>query len=248
MSLEAKPPLSESFPRVEVFRNAPVVEAICWLEFPTLDNLEDTLLLLGDDLGESFLRPEKWSGGIATTGLERRVGRSGYVFKSTDEAHRIRLQRTRFSFHRLPPYADWSDLEAGARAAWEHFVRRYEPEYISRFGLRYLNRIVTPPVRDLADYVTFVPSIPAVIDTGYGEYLMRLVLRDDTVPGTAEIMQLARSVPGGHHQMTFDIEVGGEREYSTDDPELWAHMCRLRDYKNRIFFSSITDECRELFR
>jgi uncharacterized protein (TIGR04255 family) len=234
---------------VEVFPNAPVVEAILWLEFPPLDNLEDTLPLLAKDLGEGFLPPEERAVRVPATRKLRSVNasRAGYVFESRDREHLLRVERTSFSYHRLRPYRDWSDLASGARRAWAIFVRRYEPEVVSSMGLRYLNHFKLPPHEDLARYLVLLPNVPRNIDTGCEEYLLRLVLQDNSVPAVAEVTQLSNS--RDRQGVTFDIEVSSEsREYPPGEDSLWGQIDRLREYKNKLFFSSITEECRKLFR
>jgi uncharacterized protein (TIGR04255 family) len=222
---------------VEVFPRAPVVEAILSFRYPLLDNLQDSIQLLAKDIVEEYPHVEKRD--------------SGYRFKSADGRHVIRLSKTAFSFHRLQPYSQWRDLAAGAQTAWASVRRRYEPEYVAGVSLRYLNKIPLPlpPGGDMADFITLCPQVPASIDTGFSEYLLRLVLEDLTVPARAEITQIVGAEKAQPWTLNFDIDVtSDDEEYAPDSAELWEQVARLREYKNRLFFSSITDKCRELFR
>lgn len=237
--------------RFEMFARAPVVEAILSFRFPPLDNLADTVQAFAADLKDRFTEftvvPESTS--TLAIQLAQKAGQEkGFRFRSVDGRHVIRLTRTSFSFHRLAPYGEWADLAAGASVAWDCVRHRYEPEYVISASLRYLNEIPIRPMQDLAEYIVLCPNIPASIDTGFSDYLLRLSLNDRSVPARAEITQLAnlRSSPP---MLTFDVEVtSDEGESDPGSSLLWEQVHRLRDYKNRIFFASITERSRELFR
>ncbi len=47
--------------------------------------------------------------------------------------------------------------------------------------------------------------------------------------------------------IVFDIDAYLVKEQNPDSPEFWEAFNDLRGLKNRIFFASITDKCRELF-
>lgn len=229
---------------VEVFPRAPIVEAILSFHFPVLDDdLQSSIGGLTGDWADVYphvevlerlrpLRPEK-----------------GYRFKSADGQRVLRLTTTSFSFHRLRPYSEWRDLAAGAQAAWARVCERYRPEYVRAVSLRYLNKIPLERGSDMAEYIRLCPTIPASIDTGFSDYLLRLVLQDMKVPARAEITQVATVQGADPPSLAFDIDVISDAtEFAPASPQLWERVARLRDYKNRLFFSSITEKCKELFR
>jgi uncharacterized protein (TIGR04255 family) len=187
---------------VEVFPRAPVVEAILSFRFPPLDDLTYTLPLLTADLASSF--PEMEVTAAARPGRGRD---QAFRFKSEDGRSVLRLTRTSFSFHRLRPYSEWQDLAAGAQTGWEHVCRRYNPEFVNSVSLRYLNHIPLPLGSDMAEYITLCPNVPPSIDTGFSDYLLRLVLLDSVVPARAEITQIAGKGDGSGLALTFDIDV-----------------------------------------
>lgn len=235
-------------PVVETFAHAPVVEAILSFRFPPLDDNEYTIPHLKADLGDRFPVIDE-VGGAAGNPAVRRAGKGGFRLRSADGRNVIRLTSTSFSFHRLEPYTNWEDLALGAKAVWDTVRRRYQPEFINSVSLRYLNKILLPGEGDMEEYITLCPRVPESIDTGFSDYLLRLVLLDKMVPARAEITQIA--LMGAHPPLTlaFDIDVTSDhREFPPDSDQLWEQVGRLRHYKNRLFFSSITDRCRELFR
>jgi uncharacterized protein (TIGR04255 family) len=234
-------------PVVEIFARAPVVEAILSFRFPALDDVTYTIPHLKADLGGDFPMVDEI---VDVTGpAARRGAKGGFRLRSEDGRNVIRLARTSFSYHRLQPYTKWEDLALGAKAVWSAFRRRYEPEFISSVSLRYLNKILLPPECDMEDYITLCPRVPNSIDTGFSDYLLRLVLLDKMVPARAEITQVAGMSESPPRTLAFDIDVTSDHmDFLPDSDQLWEQVGRLRDYKNRLFFSSITDRCRELFR
>jgi len=46
----------------------------------------------------------------------------------------------------------------------------------------------------------------------------------------------------------LDIDVFQETLSSADEPEIWERFKRLRVFKNDIFFQSITEKTKELFK
>jgi uncharacterized protein (TIGR04255 family) len=229
---------------VEVFPRAPVVEAILSFRFPLLDDLQYGIPLLSGDLKDTYPHVES-----VDTPRGHRQGDKAFRFKSEDGKHVVRLTRNSFSFHRLRPYSEWRDLADGAQAAWLSVCRRYEPEYVHTVSLRYLNKIPLVPSTDMADYIRLCPNIPPSIDTGFSDYLLRLVLLDAGVPARAEITQIAERTELPPRTLAFDIDVITDgQEFLPTSPRLWEQVARLREYKNRLFFASITEKCRELFR
>jgi uncharacterized protein (TIGR04255 family) len=48
--------------------------------------------------------------------------------------------------------------------------------------------------------------------------------------------------------LIFDVSVVHEANYSSEDPIIWDIFEKLREFKNEVFFNSITDKTREFFR
>ena len=174
----------------------------------------------------------------------------GYAFRSEDGRQVVRVTRRGLSFHRLKPYVDWGHFESAVRFVWCEFVNYFGPEYVSRLRVRYLNRIEVPhSFTRWEEFLRLYPLVPDRIDTGLSGYLMRLVLQDLSVPAIAHITHAVEADPElPYIPMIFDIDVRREAEVPTAGPTLWAAIHAMREYKDRLFFESITEEMKELFR
>lgn len=244
---------------VEVFPRAPIEEAILALEFPTaLDDLSLSAEHFHNAIRDAFPErsdiPEQQGRSPVT---RRNFGRlsgitrdQGCRFQSADGRDVVQITRTSFSFHRLHPYLDWGHFEAVVQPVWRAFVGYFDPEAISNLRLRYLNRIEVPlPFRDLQEYLLMYPEIPRAVDTGFTGYLMRLSLIDSSVPATAHVTQSTDFEFGrGVLPVVFDIEVRRQGEVPREGDVFWGAVRGLRDYKNRLFFESLTERARDLFR
>lgn len=239
-------------PVVEVFPRAPIVEAILSLE---LDHLDD-LLVSAEEFWQAVkkelpIREQIGGPARATHSPGRLESRfTGYRFESEDGLHVVQVSRRAFSFHRMRPYQDWTQFSATARYFWEAFVARLGRGRISNIHLRYLNRIEIPlPFEYLQDYLSLYPKVPKGIDTGSSGFLMRLALADPSVPAFAHVTQRSEHEPEhGVVPIVFDIDVSRVGDFRVDDEALWMSIEALRDYKNRLFFESITEQTRNLFR
>jgi uncharacterized protein (TIGR04255 family) len=174
----------------------------------------------------------------------------GYSFRSEDGLQVVRVTRRGLSFHRLKPYLDWGHFESAVQFVWREFVSYFGPEYVSRLRVRYLNRIEVPhSFARLEEFLRLYPSVPDPIDTGLSGYLMRLVLQDESVPAVAHITHAVEAdLALPYIPMIFDIDVRREGELSTAGPTLWEAIHAMREYKDRLFFESITEDMKELFR
>ena len=237
---------------VEVFPRAPIVEAILSLEVNPLDDLFGAVDKFWQAVGQELPVRERIGGPARALNPSGRLQSqsTAYRFASEDGLHVVQVSRAAFAFHRMRPYQDWARFSATAKHFWEVFAAHFRPERVSDIHLRYLNRIEIPmPLGALPDYLSLHPRVPEGIDTGSSGYLMRVSLSDASVPALAYVTQRSEYDPErGMFPVVFDIDVSRVGDFTVDDEELWLSIERLRDYKNRLFFESITERTRDLFR
>lgn len=232
-------------PNVETFPNAPIVEAILSIEVNYLQDLVTPVEAFSrENCGLLPVREEITSGSVS----ER--GPGGYRFSSADGLQVLQITRRSFSFHRLRPYSDWERFAGDAHRLWREYLGHFTPETVRGANLRYLNRIDIPAsFANLRDYISLLATLPAGLETSLSGYLLRLSLADESIPAAAYVTQrIQPETTGGVLPLVFDIDVRSELDLGIRDDSLWRVLEQLRDYKNRLFFSSITDAARDLFR
>lgn len=241
-----------NMPAVEVFPRAPIVEAILSLEVNPVDDLFGAVEEFRQAVGKELPVRERIGGPARALNPSGRLQSptTAYRFASEDGLHVVQISERVFSFHRMRPYQDWDRFSATAKQFWETFAAHFRPERVSDIHLRYLNRIEIPmPLAALPNYLSLYPKVPEGIDTGSSGYLLRVSLSDPSVPALAYVTQRSEYDPvHGMVPVVFDIDVSRVCDFTVADEELWLSIERLRDYKNRLFFESITEETRALFR
>lgn len=177
-------------------------------------------------------------------------GLDGFLCQTSDDRQAVQFRRDGFTFSRLHPYEGWDKAYAEARRLWRLYVERCHPQVVTRVALRFINGIEIPAQEfDLADYFTTAPQAP-LGTTGVMEgFLSRVVVaypRDDA----RAIITLAPAPvsPPGASRFLLDIDAFSEVKLGAEDPRMEHILHRLREIKNEIFFSSLTEKAKELFR
>lgn len=177
-------------------------------------------------------------------------GPDGYLLVSSDERQLVQARLDGFTFNRLKPYDKWETFRGEAKQLWQHYIGIASPQRITRLALRYINRIEIPlPIRDLRDYILTTPEIAPELPQSLENFFMRIVIRDPNSQAVAimtltiEQIKDAKVLP-----LIFDIDVFREAVFDSQNNEIWNTMEKLREYKNTIFFKSVTEKTKELFR
>ncbi len=243
----------------EHFRNAPVSEAILDIrvKLPASVTLEE---LAAVQVGIKDRFPNRqdrlsWEG-VVSLGPDAKVamqqkssGPDGYQFHSADGRRTLQVRFDGMTFILLRPYGSWVDFRDEAHDLWDLYSKSLKPEAITRLALRYINRIEIPStVSDFKEYFRTTPEIAQGLPQGLAGFLMRLLVPMEPYKCMAIITETILPVDGRFLPFILDIDVFDENPLSSGTPAIWEVMDRLRDCKNDIFFESITEATKELFR
>ncbi len=178
------------------------------------------------------------------------LGLQGFFFRSADELTIAQFRTDGFTLNRLRPYTSWGELLPMGQQLWRIYVSVARPEAIARLALRYINHIALPPAQiDLDDYMTTAPKIPPDLPQYLGGFLTKILLQDPVSGLAANISQsLDLNALERLATVILDIDAHKTVEYSPDDSRITETLQQLHDFKNQIFFSSVTDKTLELFK
>ena len=182
--------------------------------------------------------------------VQQSGGPDGYLFTSQDGKQIVQARLDGFTFNRLKPYESWQALRDEARELWRGYVRTASPEAVTRIALRYINRIEIPlPMRDFKDYILTTPEIAPQLPQGLNSFLMRLVIQEPKMQAYAIVTQTMEPIDSTSSKLPliFDIDVFRNESFEIDSSAMWSAFEILREFKNTIFFNSITDRAKELF-
>ena len=241
----------------ETFRNAPIVEATIDLTARHRPVLKVADLDRYGALGASAFpkhdrrRPLVTS---LTTGEDSpglKSSRSDVVeFRSDDDKYIAQVRRDGFAFTRLSPYTSWNDFSEQTLSAWSIYASTFNPKHVTNISLRYFNRIVLPNAVRVKDYfrtrVIFPSSLPQNVIDNFFAFTLAPVR---SMRGSVSFF-IDHSSPGSDDiRVVFNIIVDTplNLELKTN-AEILRTLNKLRAFKNKIFFQSITEQLKERFR
>jgi uncharacterized protein (TIGR04255 family) len=241
------------------FPKAPIKEAVLDLraELPPTVRL-DRLSTFQERIRERY--PQKrerkhWEAtlGFNEGGLQTPVskgGIDGFLFSSSDGLNTVQARLDGFTFNRLHPYDRWETFRDEAKGLWEHYLQVATPTAVKRLALRYINRLELPlPFKDFKEYILTTPEISPALPQGLKTFFMRLEIPHESYQAVAIITETMEA-PSSTLRLPviLDIDVIRETTVSPSSSEIWQVFEQLRDFKNEIFFNSITEKAKELFR
>jgi uncharacterized protein (TIGR04255 family) len=246
----------------ETFPNAPITEALINVRATfghgvKMEQLEAVTKRLSGHLPQIEGRTKhnfevKVEAGKLTSDTRAQAEPIGFVQFSETRDRAVQVLIDGFTFSKMKPYENWNALRDEARSHWEVYRELTGPSSVVRLAVRYINRIELPlPLTDFQEYVLTGPKIADGIPQGIIEFLERVVIpnKEDpkmmaVVTSTMErIAQDAKVLP-----YIFDIDAFKAIDLKPDSDDIWAQLEALRDYKNLIFFESMADKAKELFR
>jgi len=175
----------------------------------------------------------------------------GYIFTSADKKQVFQARIDGFTFNRLKPYDRWETFREEAQRVWHLFRNLISPEIV-RVGLRYINKFDIPlfpqPLRDFNEYLTAAPIVPEGLPQGVSSFLTRVVIQNQEIDAAAIITQAFEQIIDPKFiPIILDIDAFKQKDRIGEE-EAWQAIEELRLFKNKIFFSSITEKTKELFK
>ncbi|MBI5056130.1 MAG: TIGR04255 family protein [Nitrospirae bacterium] len=173
----------------------------------------------------------------------------GYMFYSADQKQILQTRLDGFTFSRLKPYETWESFRDEAHRLWQIYRDVVSPE-ITRVALRYINKIEIPlPIKDFGDYLTAAPIVPEELPQDVSSFLTRIVIHEQAIDAAAIITQAFEQIVNPKIlPVILDIDVFRQKSEGINEDDAWSTIEQLRDFKNNIFFKSITPKAKELFQ
>ena len=178
------------------------------------------------------------------------IGQSvvGYRYTSEDGRRVAQFRTDVFTFSHLEPYDTWEEMKEEAVRLWEIYAAAVSPDPITRMGTRYINVLKLPFNTELKEYLTAPPTIPEGLNQELSSFLTRVEIRDPTIGAHGILTQALEGVHENYAPIVLDIDVFITRQFDPQGQEFWNSLDQLRDFKNTVFFESITEKSMELFQ
>lgn len=240
------------------FRNAPITEALIDLrcELPPETDLT-VLARYQDDIRDRFPdRRDRTAWQVEFLGgqpeqIRSSGGQDGYLFESPVEKKVVQARLDGFTFSKLKPYDNWVAFRDEAFELWRHYVDVARPKRVTRIAVRYINSINVPlPFQDFKEYILTVPEIAPSVNQLLGTFFMRLVIPYPEAEAVAIVTEAMEPVSENSQvaPLVFDIDAFREVDLDRDSDTVWQSLDALRQLKNEIFFNSLTNKAKDLFK
>lgn len=241
-----------------ILKNAPIKEALVDIRVKLPANLEVNKIesihnLISDSYPEKQIQ-KKLEAQLKVTEKEpfktSDVKIYGYRFLSSDKKQIIQARVNGFTLSKLKPYIKWEQLRDEARRLWKLYFNITSPELITRVALRYINNLNIPmPIKDFGDYLTAPPLVPQELPQGVSSFLTRVVISEPSIGATAIITHaLEPSANPKVLPIILDIDVFRNVERGMEEKDIWKTIEQLHIFKNKIFFNSITEKLKEIYK
>jgi uncharacterized protein (TIGR04255 family) len=242
----------------EVYRNAPIIEAILEIKIRAAEPVSlETLHLVRDPAypevqKRPFQLQLRIEGGDSPeeSTSEQLNTPLGYFLRSTDEKQVFQARLDGFTFNRLAPYDRWESFSAEARRLWNIYRSNVLVEQVELAALTYMNEISVPFNQDIEDYLNAYVHVP----TGLPQQGMNFAFSYQSSLENNALLTIACGVGPkrreGYATIGLFIQayksLKDETELSEDS--LWSVFEELRMAKSSAFEACITDKVREMIR
>jgi uncharacterized protein (TIGR04255 family) len=238
--------------------HAPIKEAIIDCRVKAPDGFKPLeFRSLKDEIGSDYPRIDEQFGFEGQLRVEkgqlsqsaRQTGLMGVIFRSTSGENVAQFRIDGFTFSRLKPYTSWESIFPEAFRLWKLYANKMVPEFITRIAVRYINELRIPiQFGDFSEYLSSPPIVPPDLPRQIAGFLTRIVIPASEFGAEATITQaMVGPADPDFVNIILDIDVHRSRQYEIADERIGSEFEELRQLKNRIFFSSITEKTARLF-
>jgi uncharacterized protein (TIGR04255 family) len=175
----------------------------------------------------------------------------GFEFHSVDVRQIVQFRNDGFTFSRFSPYTSWADIRSEVSKLWSIYNNAVHP-VITRVATRYINRINIPgPDCCFEDYLSAPPVVPKNLPQGIVGFINKIKIFEPEINAIAIITQdfepvVRPDVKSDYYPLILDIDVFTSTPDGIDESTAWDLLEKLRNFKNRVFFDSITDKLKEM--
>jgi uncharacterized protein (TIGR04255 family) len=173
-------------------------------------------------------------------------------FLTEDEKQLIQFRPNGFSFNRLAPYGSLNDYLSEIESGWQTFFQLAHPVVVRKIGIRMINRILLPMEAGRLDFGDFLRVTPRLPETGsplgFLGFLDQQMALDAATGNRANIIKTTELPQGDKLPLILDIDVFYPCETPPAEwPVIRDRLDSLRSLKNRIFRTTLTPQCLNLF-
>lgn len=244
---------------MHMYNNPPIREAVIELRFGKKLS-GDELYQLKSKLIEAYGDVDE----VLGTKFELKIERKTVKSYQESELERLeldiepnlkaRIAKESVSWHRLAPYDNWESFIRPVNELWDIVEGAYDLRSLSRIGVKMLNDIGIPfgdsAAIDLESFVTILTRIPDNFPAKPVGFVSQIHSVHEREKAQSMIAVSSQRVEADsvHIMLNIDTFRAYQGGYEGTFAELDPVLTTLRNLKNNLFESCITDSTRELFK
>jgi uncharacterized protein (TIGR04255 family) len=179
----------------------------------------------------------------------REIGLYGLFLKDEGETRIAQFRPDGFTLSQLRGYSSGDHLLHEAFRLWQIFTKAVNPSATIRVALRYINRLDLP-FRQGDEFTRFLTA-PITMPPGTTQTVSTFLCRAVAHPDGMTSAVVTQNLESGGEQATpfvLDIDVFRSGVFSTHAEDLLPLLQELRQIKNQLFFSFLTNDALEPYR
>lgn len=243
----------------EKFANPPIQEAIFTISyknevgldvlqaFSDLKSISETYRIRKSNSVIQHRIQTKNSLGELETNLNIQNLQDGYILQPSEKPEKvIQAQKGQFAFHKIKGYTNWETLLDEFESIVRELVKSsIEPIKVKEISVRYINHVHYERAWDLREYFNLLPAVIEGIPSDIKNFFMQLGTSHKELNAiiTEAIIKINAEL-----KFVIDLKVSKPLDTVLDDNSLWDAFNEIREFKNQLFFSIITDKTKNLFR
>lgn len=174
----------------------------------------------------------------------------GLRLHSHDERYVAQFRLSGLTLSRLAPYEDWEKMVDEAKRVWAVYTKCLAPVRVKRIAARYINNL-NLPLKSGESYQTYIHKlvdVPEDAPQAVTSFFQRFQLVDtDSLARVNLTLALDEIQIGQYSPVILDIDAFNDVDFAPMDEKMWETLGEMRDLKNKIFFSVITEHAAELY-
>ncbi len=183
----------------------------------------------------------------------RKEGISGYKLMSSDELNIVQISQDRIAISRLSPYDSWERLYKDSMSLWAIYRKLFKPKKITGLSIRYINQFDLPKeMTSFEEYLNSSPVIPEGLPQGIGSFYTtyRLPNHSSGVVANVQLIYEGVKVKRDNNEVSVPIVLDTDvyQIAEIEENEMDSVFQEMHDYKNDIFFRTLTKKAVEMFK
>lgn len=237
---------------VEIYRNAPLRQALCVFEFDSSQDWDLTIPgVLYENVRSEF--PKKQVGKTIKLLIEGKEGKvtskptdtySAMRFFREDKSAFLEISPHKLSINHLRPYSGWDNFKSLILDSLNKYIELAGTSHIKKASLRYINGFeVHDDPFEISEYFTFEPSLP--VDKPLQNFFTRSELIYEDVQSVFVVTLGTQEVKDDDSYIVLDLE------FKTEVINL--NLCsdwleKVHQHIGEVFELCITEKMRERLR